>query len=204
MVMSTDVIPVHLCRELVMESEGMGKEEVCATISSLPSQLSSEDVEDFFSLAHYYATRTPQSFRKVHCSYLCASHMLSALSSQQDYHSLMFGSGRSVASLASNVSHALCLPISLQEVLDSNVTDSSTTEVCIVAILSVTGCKTLSMLACSCPGVQGSMRYFLVDCRPVDHFSCGHLAKSFHLDANLVFTFSSIHYLYPIIMPIHM
>ena len=30
------------------------------------------------------------------------------------------------------------------------------------------------------------MRYFLVDCRPVDHFSCGHLAKSFHLDANLV------------------
>lgn len=35
------------------------------------------------------------------------------------------------------------------------------------------------------------MKYFLVDCRPVDHFSCGHLAKSFHLDANLVHTFSS-------------
>ena len=48
-----------------MESEGMGREEVCATISTLPSQLSDEDVEDFFSLAHYYATRTPQSFRKV-------------------------------------------------------------------------------------------------------------------------------------------
>ena len=48
-----------------MESEGMGREEVCATISSLPGQLSHEDVEDFFSLAHYYATRTPQSFRKV-------------------------------------------------------------------------------------------------------------------------------------------
>jgi hypothetical protein len=127
-------------KELVMESEGMGREEVCATISSLPGQLSHEDVEDFFSLAHYYATRTPQSFRK-------------------DYHSLMFGSGRSVASLAANVSHALCLPISLQEVLDSNITDSNT---------------------------EGSMKYFLLDCRPVDHFSCGHLAKSFHLDANLV------------------
>ena len=48
-----------------MESEGMGREEVCATISSLPSQLSHDDVEDFFSLAHYYAARTPQSFRKV-------------------------------------------------------------------------------------------------------------------------------------------
>ena len=48
-----------------MESEGMGREEVCAIISSLPGQLSQEDVEDFFSLAHYYAVRTPQSFRKV-------------------------------------------------------------------------------------------------------------------------------------------
>lgn len=48
-----------------MESEGMGREEVCSTISSLPGHLSHEDVEDFFSLAHYYATRTPQSFRKV-------------------------------------------------------------------------------------------------------------------------------------------
>lgn len=48
-----------------MESEGMGREEVCSTISSLPGQLSQEDVEDFFSLAHYYASRTPQSFRKV-------------------------------------------------------------------------------------------------------------------------------------------
>lgn len=113
--------------------------------------------------------------------------------SRQDYHSLMFGSGRSVASLASNVSHALCLPISLQEVLDSNVTDSSTTEVyCSRSLcLPLSLVAILASLCLSCPGVQGSMRYFLVDCRPVDHFSCGHLAKSFHLDANLVlFTFS--------------
>lgn len=48
----------------------------------------------------------------------------------------MFGSGRSVASLASNVSHALCLPISLQEVLDSNITDSATTE---VGVATLTG-----------------------------------------------------------------
>ena len=48
-----------------MESGGMQRDEVCATISSLPTQLSQDDVEDFFSLAHYYASRTPQSFRKV-------------------------------------------------------------------------------------------------------------------------------------------
>lgn len=48
----------------------------------------------------------------------------------------MFGSGRSVASLASNVSHALCLPISLQEVLDSNITDSSTTEVLSLSLVA--------------------------------------------------------------------
>ena len=48
-----------------MESTGVSREEVASTISSLPCQLSAEDVEDFFSLAHYYASRTPQSFRKV-------------------------------------------------------------------------------------------------------------------------------------------
>ncbi len=42
-------------------------EDICAAISSLPCQLSAEDIDDFFSLAQYYAARTPQSFRKVRC-----------------------------------------------------------------------------------------------------------------------------------------
>ena len=50
------------------------------------------------------------------------------LSLVQDYHSLLFGSGRSLGSLATNVSHSLCLPISLQEVLDVNQSES--VEVC--------------------------------------------------------------------------
>ena len=41
----------------------------------------------------------------------------------------MFGSGRSGTALASNVSHALCLPISLQEVLDPNMADNTAVEV---------------------------------------------------------------------------
>ena len=48
----------------------------------------------------------------------------------QDYHSLLFGSGRNVSSLASNVSSSLCLPISIQEVLDMNqATQTDTPEV---------------------------------------------------------------------------
>ena len=34
-------------------------------ISSFPQQLSTGDIDDFCSLAEYYAARTPQSFRKV-------------------------------------------------------------------------------------------------------------------------------------------
>ncbi len=34
-------------------------------IASLPPTLSADDVDDFFTLAHHYAHKTPQSFRKV-------------------------------------------------------------------------------------------------------------------------------------------
>ena len=45
----------------------------------------------------------------------------------------------------------------------------------------------LSTLYSSLPQDAG-MHYFVVDCRPVEHFSCGHLPGAFHLDANLVRT----------------
>jgi hypothetical protein len=32
---------------------------------SFPSALEADDIEDFCSLAQYYATKTPQSFRRV-------------------------------------------------------------------------------------------------------------------------------------------
>ena len=55
----------HSHRELIMENPDATGEELCATISTLPCQLSADDMDDFFSLAQYYASRTPQSFRKV-------------------------------------------------------------------------------------------------------------------------------------------
>ena len=115
-----------------MENPDATEEELCATISTLPSQLSADDMDDFFSLAQYYASRTPQSFRKVWhtmhavvsctCTSLLCTHL-------QDYHSLLFGSGRSLASLSTHVSHALCLPVSLSEVLEVNQMEGEN-EVC--------------------------------------------------------------------------
>lgn len=63
------------CREQIMENPDATGEELCATISSLPCQLSADDTEDFFSLAQYYASRTPQSFRKVWHTMLTAISM---------------------------------------------------------------------------------------------------------------------------------
>lgn len=40
-------------------------EELNSMILDLPQQLTSDDIADLFSLAQYYAVRTPQSFRKV-------------------------------------------------------------------------------------------------------------------------------------------
>jgi hypothetical protein len=34
-------------------------------ISTFPSAIAADDVEDFCALAQYYSTRTPQSFRRV-------------------------------------------------------------------------------------------------------------------------------------------
>ena len=58
-----------------MENPDATGEELCATISTLPCQLSADDTEDFFSLAQYYASRTPQSFRKVWHTMLTAISM---------------------------------------------------------------------------------------------------------------------------------
>lgn len=56
-------------RENVMENSDASREEIAGTLTSIPCQLSSADVNDFFSLAHYYASKTPQSFRKVYNYY---------------------------------------------------------------------------------------------------------------------------------------
>ncbi|CAG2194518.1 TBC1D23 [Mytilus edulis] len=84
------------------------KMEICylplfvEVLTSFPSGLEAEDIEDFCSLSQYYASKTPQSFRR-------------------DYQGPLFG-----ASLVPvkeefevSVTQALCLPVSVAELLQA-------------------------------------------------------------------------------------
>ncbi|CAB3981482.1 Hypothetical predicted protein [Paramuricea clavata] len=113
---------------------GQEKSDILDIISEFPSQLAADDIEDFCSLAQYYSSKTPQSFRK-------------------QYYGQLFG----VKTLnAHNVSQALCLPVSIDELLQSHKNKSD------------------------------EIRYFVVDCRPAEQYNSGHLPTAFHLDANLM------------------
>lgn len=45
------------------------KEVILNTLQSLPGALEADDIEDFCSLAQYYSSKTPQSFRMVRQSF---------------------------------------------------------------------------------------------------------------------------------------
>ena len=54
------------CREHILtELENEDRETIIDTLATFPNQLEADDVGDFFSLAQYYASKTPQSFRRV-------------------------------------------------------------------------------------------------------------------------------------------
>ncbi|XP_068685934.1 TBC1 domain family member 23-like isoform X1 [Montipora foliosa] len=85
-------------RDTLFEMEHENKTELLETISSIPLQLEEDDIEDLCSLAQYYASRTPQSFRK-------------------DYYNQLFG----IKTINSNsLSQALCLPVSISELVEVN------------------------------------------------------------------------------------
>ncbi|RMX51497.1 hypothetical protein pdam_00014843 [Pocillopora damicornis] len=122
-------------RDMLLEMEHENKTELLETISSIPLQLEEDDIEDFCSLAQYYASRTPQSFRK-------------------EYYNQLFG----IKTINSNsVSQALCLPVSVSELVEVNQSSK-----------------------------KDGVRFFVVDCRPADQYNSGHLPTAFHLDANLM------------------
>ena len=60
------------CRDQVMLMESNSKQEIVDALIAAPSALESDDIEDFCSLAQYYSSRTPQSFRRV-CALLLFS-----------------------------------------------------------------------------------------------------------------------------------
>ncbi|XP_036300968.1 TBC1 domain family member 23 isoform X3 [Pipistrellus kuhlii] len=51
-------------KEVILAQESDSKEEVIQFLEKTPSSLNLEDIEDLFSLAQYYCSKTPASFRK--------------------------------------------------------------------------------------------------------------------------------------------
>uniref|UniRef100_A0A2R5LAK4 TBC1 domain family member 23 n=2 Tax=Ornithodoros turicata TaxID=34597 RepID=A0A2R5LAK4_9ACAR len=85
-------------KEEIFSRKNESKETLIELITSAPCALEAEDIEDFCSLAQFYATRTPQSFSR-------------------EYHALIFGSEEC---LYKDLPQALCLPVSVSELVISS------------------------------------------------------------------------------------
>lgn len=127
-------------REQILSMKDNDKQSIIDAIAAMPCALEAEDVTDFCSLAQYYAMKTPLSFR-------------------QDLYPIMFGDGFDEKC----ISHALCLPVSAEELVESTIESPSIANTSLEPI-----------------------RFFLVDCRPAEQYNAGHLPTAFHLDCNLV------------------
>ncbi|XP_044140410.1 TBC1 domain family member 23 isoform X2 [Bufo gargarizans] len=87
-------------KEVVLAEEMESKEELIKFLESPPTNLDVGDIEDLFSLAHHYYIKTPASFRKDNQS--------------------LFGSSLIALKDDSDLSQALCLAISVPEILQAN------------------------------------------------------------------------------------
>ncbi|XP_037105919.1 TBC1 domain family member 23 isoform X1 [Syngnathus acus] len=124
-------------KESILDREGDNKDDIIKMLEESPSLLEAEDIEDLFSLAQYYQSKTPLSLRKMNQNLFGSS--LVALK-EEDI----------------DLSQALCLPVSVPEILLANQHQ------------------------------QDGVRFFVVDCRPAEQYNAGHLSTAFHLDSDLM------------------
>ncbi|XP_066476368.1 TBC1 domain family member 23 [Tiliqua scincoides] len=124
-------------KEVILPQESDSKEDVIKFLETSPANLELEDIEDLFSLAQYYCSKTPASFRK-------------------DNHSLFGSSLLGLKDDDSDLSQALCLAVSVSEILQANQQEGD------------------------------GVRFFVVDCRPAEQYNAGHLSTAFHLDSDLM------------------
>lgn len=98
-------------RDQILCMESSSKEDIADKLSLFPSALEAEDIEDFCSLAHYYVSKTPKSFTKLH-------------------HSCIYGPYRDevrdvLIKTSKSLENALCLEVSVSEVIGSWTRTSS-------------------------------------------------------------------------------
>ncbi|XP_043097075.1 TBC1 domain family member 23 isoform X3 [Puntigrus tetrazona] len=117
--------------------EAESKEEIISKLKHSPEFLDVEDLEDLFSLAQYYNSKSPLSLRK-------------------ENHNLFGSSLVALKEEDMDLSQALCLPVSVPEILQANQLQPE------------------------------GVRFFVVDCRPAEQYNAGHLSTAFHLDSDLM------------------
>ncbi|XP_043659650.1 TBC1 domain family member 23 [Drosophila teissieri] len=130
-------------REQILEMRSSSKEEIIKFLGLMPCALEFDDVPDFCSLAQYYALKTPTSFKTDYLKALYGKQNDTPRSQEE----------------ANKVSQALCLPVSVYELVENSATEFP---------------------------VPDAVRFFLVDCRPAEQYNAGHLSTAFHLDCNLM------------------
>ncbi|XP_022187885.2 TBC1 domain family member 23 isoform X3 [Nilaparvata lugens] len=136
-VLFLSLVMVVNAREQILSLKEETKSKLIEVLLSLPAGLELEDVSDFCSLAQYYTVKTPSSFREI---------LKDSLFSR-------------TAEKSTSISQALCLPVSVGELIENIALEESEDE---------------------------GVRFFLVDCRPADQYNAGHLPTAFHLDCNLM------------------
>ncbi|XP_047119746.1 TBC1 domain family member 23 [Schistocerca piceifrons] len=93
-------------RSQIIGLKNSNKQEIIDILSSMPCALEADDVNDFCSLAQYYAFRTPSTFRRELSADLFGSPGVSS----------------------SSISQALCLPVSAQELIENAEASNDVTE----------------------------------------------------------------------------
>uniref|UniRef100_H2ZYX5 TBC1 domain family member 23 n=1 Tax=Latimeria chalumnae TaxID=7897 RepID=H2ZYX5_LATCH len=127
-------------KDVVLTKEAESREKIIELIKKFPTKLETEDIEDLFSLGEYYYSKTPVSFKKDNQN-LFGSSLLGLKDDDMD------------------LSQALCLPVSVAEILQANQQQGVVPE---------------------------GVRFFVVDCRPAEQYNAGHLSTAFHLDSDLM------------------
>lgn len=93
------LILVFNIRDEIMEAN-TDRAELQKSIQAGPTTINTEDLQDFYTLCQHFATKTPQSFRK-------------------EYKKPLFD-GLSLEKKACKIYQALCLPVSVDELLQAN------------------------------------------------------------------------------------
>lgn len=131
------LIMVVNARDQIISMKDESRDKIITCLANMPCGLEADDVSDFCTLAQYYALKTPISFR---------NDLMQTLYNGRGDNALL-------------VSQALCLPVSVHELVENSAHDTANVD---------------------------AVRFFLVDCRPIEQYNAGHLPTAFHLDCNLM------------------